>query len=398
MSIGLVQKLRDIASNPMMRRSIKEFGEEVRTGYEQGLGKSIFAPRDVDYTGMTPRQVFANEIGGVAGDVVGQGSRQQYWRYNHPLALMDTGLQSMGRAVGLGPTASRSLGAVAVAAPFILDNDRGRGVHFPERVWSEEEGKYILSDDRTVSRAPLREAVIGAIGWSGPLLPYEQYREEVPGVSEERYDEYKRKLNTKGGPASWWVEDNLGKLTAGAAGIGALVGGVGMARQVGKLDGVAEAAIAASKKVGLSQDEFFEATREAAKAEQAAKVAKSQIGRQAVYGAGLGALGAVGADTLLASGAIKIYDKPTGYGEEEKVLSFGGFETPLARTAALVGGTAAVAIAGPRISDRLRRAAGRAGAAQGVRGYTQAATPRSSAIPNQAGPPPGTPYPFDLPY
>lgn len=131
-------------------------------------------------------------------DLTNDGTRGIYWRYNHPLALLEAGAQ---KAIGkqayeqLGPAKTGLIGAAitipatAVAGAYNLANP---GEMFRPKGFAQayaEEG----SEDRRETSQPVPELFERFfLGRTGRPLNYETAKKDIPSLTPERYGNYLR--------------------------------------------------------------------------------------------------------------------------------------------------------------------------------------------------------------
>jgi hypothetical protein len=146
----------------------------------ENLGKS---------QGRTAAQNIGGFVGRVASDVVGDETRNTYWRYNHPLAISSfmgsDALKVTGMPVGyqaLGG-AALSLGVMPIASGnFDIGNlgEFGRPKGY--------QALFADPTDKTKTTNPLGEfAGRYFLGRKGNILPYEELVKERPDVTPEKY-------------------------------------------------------------------------------------------------------------------------------------------------------------------------------------------------------------------
>lgn len=131
-------------------------------------------------------------------DLTNDGTRGIYWRYNHPLALLEAGAQ---KAIGkeayqqLGPAKTGLIGAAitipatAVAGAYNLANptEMFRPKGFAQAY--AEEG----SEDRRETAQPVPELFERFfLGRTGRPLNYETAKKDIPSLTPERYGNYLR--------------------------------------------------------------------------------------------------------------------------------------------------------------------------------------------------------------
>jgi hypothetical protein len=131
-------------------------------------------------------------------DLTNDGTRGIYWRYNHPLAILESGAKA---AIGkkayaeLGPaktgliTASIVVPTTALAGAYNITNP---GEMFRPKGFSQayaEEG----SEDRRETSQPVPELFERFfLGRTGRPLKYETAKEDIPSLTPERYGNYLR--------------------------------------------------------------------------------------------------------------------------------------------------------------------------------------------------------------
>lgn len=131
-------------------------------------------------------------------DLTNDGTRGIYWRYNHPLAILEAGAQ---KAIGkkayeeLGPAKTGLIGAAitipatAVAGAYNLLNpaEMFRPKGFAQAY--AEEG----SEDRRETAQPVPELFERFfLGRTGRPLNYETAKQDIPSLTPERYGNYLR--------------------------------------------------------------------------------------------------------------------------------------------------------------------------------------------------------------
>jgi hypothetical protein len=146
----------------------------------------------------TPTQAVGAFGARLLTDITNDGTRGIYWRYNHPLAMLEKGAEA---AIGkeayqqLGPTktglitASVVLPATALAGAYDITNV---GEMFRPKGFAQsyaEEG----SEDRRQTAQPGSELFERFfLGRTGRPLNYETAKEDIPSLTPERYGNYLR--------------------------------------------------------------------------------------------------------------------------------------------------------------------------------------------------------------
>jgi hypothetical protein len=130
-------------------------------------------------------------------DLTNDGTRGVYWRYNHPLAILDTGIENTMKAVA-GKDAYKDLGktrtglmAASVAIPTTIMsgafNVLNPGEAFRATGYAQTyspEG----TDDRRQTEQPVQELFDRFfLGRQGAPLKYETAKAEIPSLTPERY-------------------------------------------------------------------------------------------------------------------------------------------------------------------------------------------------------------------
>lgn len=130
-------------------------------------------------------------------DLTNDGTRGVYWRYNHPLAILDTGIENTMKYVA-GKDAYKDLGktrtglmAASVAIPTTIMsgafNVLNPGEAFRATGYAQTyspEG----TDDRRETEQPVQELFDRFfLGRQGAPLKYETAKAEIPSLTPERY-------------------------------------------------------------------------------------------------------------------------------------------------------------------------------------------------------------------
>lgn len=133
----------------------------------------------------------------LATDLTNDGTRGVYWRYNHPLAILDTGIENTMKYVA-GKEAYKDLGktrtglmAASIAIPTTIMsgafNILNPGQAFRATGYAQTyspEG----TDDRRETEQPVQELFDRFfLGRQGPPLKYETAKAEIPSLTPERY-------------------------------------------------------------------------------------------------------------------------------------------------------------------------------------------------------------------
>jgi hypothetical protein len=180
----------------------------------------------------------AQAAGALAADTTTQGALNVYWFLNAvEAASMAAGQQGLYGALRKIPDAPAgnplrsSMLKVAATYPLILGASAASGGLFRQPGYA---AVLPSPEDRRESEDPVYERFLRAIGRSGRLLPYEQFKEERPDVSKFDYDRYKAYLHGNRGAIVRATGDGihgpevniLGKSLPLLTGVAPLVGGV----------------------------------------------------------------------------------------------------------------------------------------------------------------------------
>jgi hypothetical protein len=180
----------------------------------------------------------AQAAGALAADTTTQGALNVYWFLNAvEAASMAAGQQGLYGALRKIPDAPAgnplrsSMLKVAATYPLILGASAASGGLFRQPGYA---AVLPSPEDRRESEDPVYERFLRAIGRSGRLLPYEQFKEERPDVSKFDYDRYKAYLHGNRGAIVRATGDGihgpevniLGKSLPLLTGVLPLVGGV----------------------------------------------------------------------------------------------------------------------------------------------------------------------------
>ena len=234
----------------------------------------------------------------LATDLTNDGTRGVYWRYNHPLAILDTGIENTMKAVA-GKDAYKDLGktrtglmAASVAIPTTIMsgafNILNPGEAFRATGYAQTyspEG----ADDRRETEQPVQELFDRFfLGRQGAPLKYETAKAEIPSLTPERYANFMQN----------YYQDRgfLGILKATPENLE----GIPEARMLGYPVNIASATTALGGLAGLAAGVRSTPTKTAPGASyraNAAETARSGLTRRGLIGGATGALAgaAVGA-------------------------------------------------------------------------------------------------------
>ena len=173
-----------------------------------GYGQSVFDPRFKESLlkqGGSARQTPAQFIGAYTSrlivDAANDGSRTYWWRYNHPLAVAQKGVE-----YGVNPiksTTARSLAAIGIAAPAVAASGTydllNPGELFRPKGYAQKYSE-VGSEDRRETSQPGQELFERFfMQRTGEPLKYETAKQDIPDLTPKRYANYQNFLyNEKG--------------------------------------------------------------------------------------------------------------------------------------------------------------------------------------------------------
>jgi len=173
-----------------------------------GYGQSIFDPRfrqelskEVISARATPAKFVAAYTTRLLVDAANDGSRTYWWRYNHPLAVAQKGVE-----YGVNPIKSptaRALAGLGIAAPAIAASGTydllNPGEMFRPKGYAQKYSETGAEDRRETSQ-PAQELVERFfMGRTGEPLKYETAKQDIPDLTPGRYANYQNFLyNEKG--------------------------------------------------------------------------------------------------------------------------------------------------------------------------------------------------------
>ena len=229
-----------------------EFYKNVRQGY-QGPDRSVKGNKKVNIKGTENVGEFLGAYAArVSTDILSDGTRQFYWRYNHPLAIgqkiVEQAVPQLGdikspvqRALVTGavgaPTAA-SLGIFDVTNPGELFRPKGYSQSYAEKG----------SQDRRKTAEPGMELFERFfLGRRGRPLKYETAKKDIPDLTPQRYAKALRSQYQDRGLLGMgllkgtteniegYPEIRVVGFPVGAQAVGALAGGIAGSRTAGKL-------------------------------------------------------------------------------------------------------------------------------------------------------------------
>jgi hypothetical protein len=175
-----------------------------------GYGQSVLDPRfkqEIAKVGISACETPAQFLGAYASratiDIANDGTRTYWWRYNHPLAIAQKGLeQGINRNLIESPTARAAVAlgvavpAIAAAGTYDITNPEEQ---FRPKGYAQtyaEKG----SQDRRQTSQPVQELFERFfLGRTGDPLKYETAKQDIPSLTPERYANYQNFLyNEKG--------------------------------------------------------------------------------------------------------------------------------------------------------------------------------------------------------
>jgi hypothetical protein len=170
-----------------------------------GYGESVLGPqfkKELKKEGISARQTPVQFLGAYTSraliDVANDGTRTYWWRWNHPLAIAQRGVEmGVNKNVLSSPTlrAAVALGvatpAIAAAGTYDITNpeEQFRPKGFAQTY--SEKG----SEDRRQTGQPVQELFERFfLGRTGDPLKYSTAKEDIPDLTPERYGNYMRFL------------------------------------------------------------------------------------------------------------------------------------------------------------------------------------------------------------
>ena len=173
-----------------------------------GYGQSVFDPRFKESLlkqGVSARQTPAQFVGAYTSrllvDAANDGSRTYWWRYNHPLAVAQKGVE-----YGVNPIKSptaRALGAIAISAPAVAASGTydllNPGELFRPKGYAQKYSE-VGSEDRRETSQPGQELFERFfMQRTGEPLKYETAKQDIPDLTPGRYANYQNfHYNEKG--------------------------------------------------------------------------------------------------------------------------------------------------------------------------------------------------------
>jgi len=166
-----------------------------------GYGQSVLGPgfkKELKAQGISARQTPAQFLGAYTSraliDVANDGTRTYWWRWNHPLAIAQRGVEvGVNKNVLSSPTA-RAAVALGVAAPAIAAAGT-YDITNPEEQFRPKGYAQTYSpkgaEDRRQTGQPAQELFERFfLGRTGDPLKYATAKQEIPSLTPERYGNY----------------------------------------------------------------------------------------------------------------------------------------------------------------------------------------------------------------
>lgn len=148
--------------------------------------------------GETPAQAVGALGARLLTDLTNDGTRGIYWRYNHPLAILEKGIEkTIGQEAykELGPLktgligASIAVPATALAGTYDITNV---GEMFRPKGFAQSYAPEGTEDRRETEQPGLELFERFFLGRSGQPLKYETAKQDIPDLTPERYGNYMR--------------------------------------------------------------------------------------------------------------------------------------------------------------------------------------------------------------
>lgn len=173
-----------------------------------GYGQSVLDPRfkqGVAMAGVSLKETPAQFVGAYASrllvDAANDGTRTYWWRYNHPLAVAQKGVE-----YGVNPIKSptaRAAAALGIAAPAISAAGTydilNPGEMFRPKGYAQSYAET-GSEDRRETAQPAQELVERFfMGRTGSPLKYETAKQDIPSLTPQRYANYQNFLYNERG-------------------------------------------------------------------------------------------------------------------------------------------------------------------------------------------------------
>ena len=166
-----------------------------------GYGQSILDPRfkksiakEGITFGETPAQFLGAYAARLAVDAANDGTRTYWWRYNHPLAIAQAGVETLVNKDLIQSPTGRALTGLAIATPAIAAAGT-YDITNPEELFRPKgfAQKYseLGSEDRRETSQPAQELFERFfLQRTGDPLKYETANQDIPDLTPERYGNY----------------------------------------------------------------------------------------------------------------------------------------------------------------------------------------------------------------
>jgi hypothetical protein len=193
---------------------IKQVAQDLQEGFKtadriqqkmindgMGYGQSVLDPRfktKVAEAGIYARENPAKFLGAYASrmmvDAANDGTRTYWWRYNHPLAIAQRGLESGVNRDWVGSPTARAAIALGIAVPAVAAAGT-YDITNPEEQFRPKGFAQTYSalgtDDRRTSQQPVQEMFERFfLGRTGEPLKYETAKRDIPSLTPQRYGNY----------------------------------------------------------------------------------------------------------------------------------------------------------------------------------------------------------------
>lgn len=175
-----------------------------------GYGQSILDPRfkeSMANAGVTLRETPAQFLGAysarLAVDLANDGTRTYWWRYNHPLAIAQAGVETLVNNDLIQSPTGKALTALSISAPAVAAAGT-YDITNPEEQFRPKGFAQSYSapgsEDRRTTGQPAQELFERFfLGRTGDPLKYETAKQDIPNLTPERYGNYMNYLyNDKG--------------------------------------------------------------------------------------------------------------------------------------------------------------------------------------------------------
>jgi hypothetical protein len=166
-----------------------------------GYGESILGPgfkKELKGAGITARQTPAQFLGAYTSraliDVANDGTRTYWWRWNHPLAIAQRGIEmGVNKNVLKSPTARAAVAlgiatpAIAAAGTYDITNPEEQ---FRPRGYAQTYSPTGTEDRRQTAQPTQELFERFFLGRTGDPLKYATAKQEIPDLTPERYGNY----------------------------------------------------------------------------------------------------------------------------------------------------------------------------------------------------------------